>query len=57
MRRTLCLKREALAELGTADLVGIGGAGGATGFSCLDYVSCYPWDCLPQTLVCVEGAR
>jgi hypothetical protein len=55
--RRLSLKREVLQELSPADLTGVAGAGtttGATGISCLDYISCWPWQCLPQTLLCVE---
>jgi hypothetical protein len=58
MRRTLTLKREVLQELSPADLSGVAGAGKTTGIdlsiSCLAYVSCWPWQCLQETLLCVE---
>ena len=55
--RTLVLKREALQQLTAGELDSV--AGGTRTFSCLDYVSCFPWECLidrlPETLVCVEA--
>ncbi len=44
-KRTLSLKRDVLRDLTTDELRDV--AGGATGFSCLDYISCYPTQCLP----------
>jgi hypothetical protein len=47
-----------LQELSPADLSGVAGAGKTTGIdlsiSCLAYVSCWPWQCLQETLLCVE---
>jgi hypothetical protein len=57
LRRTLTLKREVLQELSPADLNGVVGAAittGNTGISCLDYVSCWVWQCLPETFICPE---
>jgi hypothetical protein len=56
LRRTLTLKREVLQELSPAELTGLAGAGTTqpTGLSCMAYVSCWPWQCLPDTLLCVE---
>lgn len=57
-RRTLALRREVLQELTDADLNGV--AAGAvttrpTAASCLDYISCWWWQCVTrETLVCVE---
>lgn len=46
MTRKLTLKRETVRELGTDELAGVA-AGTVQTFSCLDYVSCFPWECLP----------
>ena len=55
--RTLSLKREALQQLSDGELDEI--AGGTRTFSCLDYISCFPWECvigrLPYTFLCVEA--
>ncbi|HVF06181.1 MAG TPA: hypothetical protein VNA20_15170 [Frankiaceae bacterium] len=55
MTRKLSLRREALQELTTAELVAV--AGGATKQSndwscgsCMTYVSCYITDCIGDTL-------
>ena len=57
-RRTLALKREVLQELTEHDLNGIVGAAQdttrPTNMSCLDYISCWAWQCLPRTLICPE---
>lgn len=49
MKRTLTLKSESLRQLTAAelDVVAAGTVGGGTGISCLDYISCWPWQCLP----------
>ena len=53
MKRALFLKRTVLAELTTEELGEVGG--GANSFSCLDYVSCYPTDCVPTFRDCCTG--
>lgn len=58
-RRMLALKREVLQELGHADLNAVVGGTRTvldpTGASCLDYISCWPWQCLLRdTLICPE---
>lgn len=45
MTRKLSLKRETLQDLTPAELAAV--AGGNTNFSCLDYISCFPWQCIP----------
>lgn len=55
MTRRLSLKKDVLQELTTAELGSV--AGGATEFSCLDYISCFPWQCVTravQTLICSD---
>ncbi len=61
VRRKLTLNRDVLDELTTDELRGVAGAAPdyptqdrPTGYSCLDYVSCYQTQCLPKTLVCPE---
>ena len=45
MTRTLSLKRETLQDLTPAELGAV--VGGNTNISCLDYISCFPWQCVP----------
>ena len=54
MRRTLSLTREVLQELTTADLADVvgGGVTDVTCLSCLDYISCWAVQCLPETFIC-----
>lgn len=53
--RTLHLKREALQQLTVEELDSVVGGTGDLSFSCLDYISCNPIDCLPETTICVEA--
>ena len=56
-RRTLSLKREVLQELTATDLHAVVGGqptGDQTNVSCLDYISCWAWQCLPRTLICPQ---
>ncbi len=45
MTRTLSLKRDVLQEL-SSDELSVVVAGTETSFSCLDFISCNPLDCL-----------
>jgi hypothetical protein len=57
-RRTLSLKREVLQELADSDLTAIVGAAEQTPTaqqtekSCLDYISCWWWQCATRTVLC-----
>lgn len=53
VRRTLALKREVLQELAPSDLAGVvAGAQDQTNASCLDYISCWWYQCVPSKLIC-----
>ena len=54
MTRKLSLKKDVLQELTTDELRGVAG-GHPTWFSCLDYISCNPLDCVTgYTFICPE---
>lgn len=50
--RKLTLKQEALQELTSGELDAVVGAAQQTQYSCLDYISCWWWQCIPSRYLC-----
>lgn len=56
MTRTLSLKRDVLQELTSGELGAVaGGTTGGTEASCLDYISCWAFQCLFTLRTCPGG--
>lgn len=54
-KRSLTLRRETLAEIDRGDLAAVAGGLTDTCFSCLDYISCNPLQCIGgDTFICAE---
>lgn len=52
--RRLTLKREALQQLTSGELDSVAGAAQQTQYSCLHYMSCFWWQCLPTLEGCAK---
>jgi hypothetical protein len=53
-RRTLRLRRETLTDLTDRDLRDVAAGDHPTWYSCLDYISCYWWQCVESRYICTE---
>ena len=52
LSRKLTLKREALQQLTSVELDSVAGAAQQTQYSCLHYISCWWWQCIPTLNAC-----